>query len=170
MAKANQEVSCYPTVCTKNRGASAVKKSYSRTNYKRALLVAKLHKSLRSLLVFTLVALVIFFISTFTAGFIKPYLITYNESREIAKIKKQIAEAKAENARLKRELAYLKTPLGKEVEARKQGWVRPGEIAVILESPSSSTIRKESVQANNQSTFLQKTWQVIKETFTLDKH
>jgi cell division protein FtsL len=66
---------------------------------------------------------------------IKPYRIGYSESKDIIEIKKQIAEAEAENKALKADIEYLKRPEGKLVEARKLGFVKEGEVAVVIEQP-----------------------------------
>ena len=65
----------------------------------------------------------------------KPYVISYRESKDIAVIRKQIAEAEAENKSLKSQIGYLKTDRGKIVEARKLGFVRNGEISIVVGKP-----------------------------------
>lgn len=67
----------------------------------------------------------------------KPYVVGHREGKEIAEIKRQIAEAESENRELKAAIEYLSTPAGVEVEARKLGWVKKGEIAVVVERPRS---------------------------------
>jgi len=62
----------------------------------------------------------------------RPYVISYTESKERSDIQRQIAQAEAENHALKQEIVHLDTPEGKEAEARKLGWVKQGEIAVVV--------------------------------------
>jgi cell division protein FtsL len=69
----------------------------------------------------------------------RPYLISYAESKEITDAKQQIAQAKAEHERLQRDIEYMKTPSGQEEEARKLGWVKQGEISVVVETPVAPT-------------------------------
>ena len=80
----------------------------------------------------------------------RPYLISYGESREIAQVKKEIAEAQAENNTLKRDINYLSTLKGKEAEARKLGWVKEGEVALVVQQPEDAE-SKEIEQAKQQA-------------------
>jgi len=48
------------------------------------------------------------------------------------------AAAEAENKKLKEDRAYLQTAQGKEAEARKLGFVKEGEISLIVEHPEKS--------------------------------
>lgn len=93
----------------------------------------KLRKAARTAVVLAIGAFILLAVGAVIAKAARPYLITYNEAREIEQIKRQIAEAEAENKALREDIAYLQTKRGKEVEARKLGWVKKGEIAVIVE-------------------------------------
>lgn len=62
----------------------------------------------------------------------KPYVISYRESKDIVSIKREISEAEAENRALKGQIGYLKTDRGKVAEARKLGFVKPGEISLVV--------------------------------------
>ncbi|HET6453920.1 MAG TPA: septum formation initiator family protein [Armatimonadota bacterium] len=73
----------------------------------------------------------------------RPYLISYTESKERADIQRQIAQANAEKNALKRDIAYLGTPKGKEEEARKLGWVKTGEVAVVVPDTGPSPFASE---------------------------
>ncbi|MHB0911926.1 MAG: FtsB family cell division protein [Armatimonadota bacterium] len=86
-----------------------------------------------------------------------PYLISYSESKDIVQVRKEIAEARAENSTLKRDMDFLKTPQGREAEARKLGWVKPGEIALVVERPEPE--KKEAAK-------LESPVQVIRESFS----
>jgi len=83
-------------------------------------------------------AAVICIVGTVVSKAARPYLISHAESKEISEINRQIAEANAENRALKKEIAYLSTPEGKEAEARKLGWVKAGEVAIVIERPQNS--------------------------------
>ena len=73
----------------------------------------------------------------------RPYVISYTESKERADIQRQIAQANAEKNALKRDIAYLGTPKGKEEEARKLGWVKQGEVAVVVPDTGPSPFASE---------------------------
>lgn len=64
----------------------------------------------------------------------KPYLISHGESKQIEEIEKQIAELEADNKKLREEIDYIKSPRGIEIEARKLGWVKEGEVAIVVEN------------------------------------
>jgi hypothetical protein len=63
---------------------------------------------------------------------IKPILLLRAESRQIAELEKQSEKVQAENRSLTEQKNYLQTARGKEQEARKLGWVKPGEVGVIV--------------------------------------
>jgi cell division protein FtsB len=73
----------------------------------------------------------------------RPYVISYTESKERADIQRQIAQANAEKNALKHDIAYLDTPEGKEAEARKLGWVKTGEVAVVVPDSGPSPFASE---------------------------
>ena len=47
--------------------------------------------------------------------------------------RRQIADLDHQNADLRRRIAYLQTDEGKTTEARKMGFVKPGEIPIVVE-------------------------------------
>ncbi|GEM_PF-2714977 len=73
----------------------------------------------------------------------KPYVVGYSESREITEITQQIAEEEARRRELKSEIRYLQTPAGMEAEARKLGWVKEGEISVVVENAKKEPTPEE---------------------------
>lgn len=75
----------------------------------------------------------------------RPFLISYAESREIAVISREKAAAENDNRRLKEEKEYLLTARGKEAEARKLGWVRDGEVAIVVEQPDRPDVSDAEV-------------------------
>lgn len=146
-----------------------MRKSGNRRTSRKIRLSPSLRRFLQSAKMFALVTLVLFIVSSMAAKAVKPYLIYHNEKKEIAEIQKQIALEKAENARLKRELRNLDTPLGKEVEARKQGWVKPGEIAVILEPSDGSRNSQRPPEVEAQMSMWQKLCYSVGRIFTSNK-
>ena len=60
---------------------------------------------------------------------VKLYSREYNETQALAR---QVADMKKENADLQRRISYLKTGEGSAQAARKLGWVKPGEITLVL--------------------------------------
>lgn len=61
---------------------------------------------------------------------LRPVLLDQEERDQVRHLSAAVAAAKAHNANLKRQIQLLKTPQGIEVEARRLGWVRPGEILI----------------------------------------
>lgn len=51
---------------------------------------------------------------------------------ENARIERRILELRLENQRLRKAVAALNTPQGMEREARRLGYVRPGEIPLVI--------------------------------------
>lgn len=70
----------------------------------------------------------------------RPYVINYGESREVARLQKEIGAARAENRQLKGEIRDIETQTGKEAEARKLGWVKKGETAIVVEQPQKTAL------------------------------
>ncbi|MFA6665254.1 MAG: septum formation initiator family protein [Armatimonadota bacterium] len=66
----------------------------------------------------------------------RPYRISHGEAKEIAETKRQIKAEEEQNRALKQNIEFLKTDSGREVEARRLGWVKPGEVAIVVEQPS----------------------------------
>jgi DNA repair exonuclease SbcCD ATPase subunit len=52
--------------------------------------------------------------------------------RENARIERRLLEVQQENQRLRREAQALQTPNGMEREARRLGYLRPGEVPLIV--------------------------------------
>jgi len=96
---------------------------------------SRLARGFRVLLALAVVACGVALVGAIIAKGAKPYLISHGEAKEIGQVKQQIAQAEAESRALKKKIGYLQTPQGKEAEARKLGWVKEGEIAVVLGEP-----------------------------------
>lgn len=109
-------------------------KAKTRTHYSvgRSKRRSKFGRYLRMFLMLACLALAFLIVRAMVMKAARPYLISYNESKERSEIQKQIAQAEAENRGLKRDIIYLDTAEGKEAEARKLGWVKTGEVAVVV--------------------------------------
>lgn len=96
-------------------------------------------KFVRNVLTLLGMCAVLLFIIMVTHKAIRPYLISYGESREIANISREVAAAEKENKALKKDITYLTDKKTKNkamtAEARKLGWVKNGETAVVIERP-----------------------------------
>jgi len=57
-----------------------------------------------------------------------------NESSETRRLGSELANLKKQNAEMERQINYLKTPQGAAQAARKLGYVKPGEISLVLPS------------------------------------
>ncbi len=64
----------------------------------------------------------------------RPFKLYNAEYQETQKLALQLDELRKENAMLERRIKYLQSSRGAAQEARKLGWVKPGEIALILPS------------------------------------
>ena len=64
---------------------------------------------------------------------IRPYREAGVEARRLAITRRQIADLDQRNAALRRQVAYLNTPDGVASEAHKMGYLRPGEIPLVIE-------------------------------------
>ncbi|HHX38384.1 MAG TPA: hypothetical protein GX715_00330 [Armatimonadetes bacterium] len=65
-----------------------------------------------------------------TCAALRPYLLDREEVAAIRRLSAEVAAVEAQNDALRRRIAVLKTPKGIEVEARRLGWVQPGEILI----------------------------------------
>jgi hypothetical protein len=99
---------------------------------------SKLVRFFRRLGLFGIACVVLLVVYMILAKASRPFLISYAESREIAGIKREKDAVEAENRRLRTNREYLKTDQGKEAEARKLGWVKSGEVAVVVGQPEHS--------------------------------
>jgi hypothetical protein len=90
----------------------------------------------------------------------RPFRISYAESKDISIIKREKAAAELENQQLKREKQALLTASGKEIEARKQGWVKDGEVVGVVGQPEQ-TAAPEYDQPKPDAP--KSKWQAVKE-------
>lgn len=68
---------------------------------------------------------------------VRPVKLLCAGKAEVSKMEEKFAKDKAENKALREKRKYLLTPSGAEAEARKLGYVRPGEVSVIIEDNKS---------------------------------
>ncbi len=78
----------------------------------------------------------------------KPYLVGHTENREIAQINRQIAQETARHKSLDKQIGYVQTPAGMESEARKLGWVKEGEVAVVVDDTKKEPIADKASESN----------------------
>lgn len=64
---------------------------------------------------------------------IKPYQEASRQRTQLAQTQRQSDRVAAENTQLERRIAYLKTPDGVASEARRMGYLRPGEYPIVVE-------------------------------------
>ena len=64
---------------------------------------------------------------------VKPYREASRQTVQLAETEHQSSEIAAENVQLERRIAYLKTPDGAASEARRMGYLRPGEYPIVVE-------------------------------------
>lgn len=62
----------------------------------------------------------------------RPFQLVGTEKREKARVVNDYKALKKQNQELERQLHYLKTPEGIAQEARKQGFVKPGEVSLVI--------------------------------------
>lgn len=120
-------------------------------------------RSIRILFMLTVVACILFCVGAIAAKAARPYIISHGESREISEVNRQISKALAENTALKQEIALLSTHEGKEEEARKHGWVKEGEIALVIEQPPKSQTQggKPADSAGSESFWHAAGWRIL---------
>lgn len=63
---------------------------------------------------------------------IRPYHEARVQTAQLARTRQASAALLAENADLARHIAYLKTPDGVAAEARRMGYLRPGELPIVV--------------------------------------
>ncbi len=124
-------MSVSPSPRTRTRGRTVIRRRRRRW-YAR--------KSFARLLLAILVAAVALWLdSSFVSKILRPFRLVSVEKREHARIVGDYQALKKQNAALRRQLHYLQTPEGIAQEARKQGYVKPGEVSIVLpeEKPKS---------------------------------
>lgn len=72
---------------------------------------------------------------------LRPVRLVGNEQREKDKIVAEYKSLRNQNDDLRRQLRYLQTKDGVAQEARKHGFVKPGEISLVITEPDHQTPR-----------------------------
>lgn len=72
----------------------------------------------------------------------RPFRLYSREHRETRQVALQLESLRKENAAMERQIKYLKTGEGSAQAARKLGWVKPGEITLVLPDSNSKDERK----------------------------
>jgi cell division protein FtsB len=80
-------------------------------------------------------AAVLAFAGRFVAFAVEPVLATWRTGREIQRLQSELDRDRAVNKQLEQDIAYLQTPAGIEQEARRRGYVLPGEVALSVVAP-----------------------------------
>ena len=90
-------------------------------------------KTLWPMLKLSLVALVAIVMGVMVGNkILRPFKLYSRESRETGQLASQLTTLKKQNTVLERQIAFLRTPRGSAEAARKLGWVKPGEITLVL--------------------------------------
>lgn len=76
------------------------------------------------------IAAVVFVISRIS----RPFVLYDREIQATHQLQNQVDAYRAENAALERRIKYLQTPEGAAQAARELGWVKPGEITLVISS------------------------------------
>ncbi len=72
---------------------------------------------------------------------VRPYREAQAQSVQLARTQAESSALAAQNALLTRHIAYLKTSDGVASEARKMGYLRPGEIPIVVEGLTTPDAR-----------------------------
>jgi cell division protein FtsB len=70
---------------------------------------------------------------------VQPYQMSRDQAQRMAVLNTQLADTNAQNATLERQTAYLQRSDGIEAEARDKGYLKPGEISLVIENPPAVT-------------------------------
>lgn len=87
----------------------------------------------RAALSVAIIAVSLFLAACLVTKAIKPYQEASRQKVQLAETLRQSDSLTAENAQLERRVAYLKTSGGIASEARRMGYLRPGEYPIVVE-------------------------------------
>lgn len=74
-----------------------------------------------------------------SAAVFRPLAVAHRADVEVGQLRSQLDQEVVRNRRLRSQLEYLKTPAGVEEEARRKGWIRSGETALVIPPQAQST-------------------------------
>lgn len=114
-------------------------------------------------------AVVVTFASRIAAFAMQPVLATVRTGAEIRRLQDVKRQEAQVNESLKQDILYLKTRAGIEQEARRRGWVKPGEVALALVQPETpeppvTVDRKPVESASAESSTLSERVQSVLDT------
>ena len=73
---------------------------------------------------------------------VRPFRLYDTESRATRQLERDLQTLRKENVILARQIKYLQTSKGAAEAARKLGWVKPGEVTLVLPPEENGTKRK----------------------------
>lgn len=73
-----------------------------------------------------------FVLFVFAARIAQPYAMQHQQAVQIRAAKTELAESNESNADLQSQIDFLKRPEGVAVQARAQGYLRPGEVSLEI--------------------------------------
>jgi hypothetical protein len=68
----------------------------------------------------------------------QPYEMMHQERTQISSLKAGLDQTNSQNAVMQQRADYLTRPDGEVAAARAQGYVKPGEVSLIIETPADS--------------------------------
>ncbi len=80
-----------------------------------------------------LIAVTVFLAVCLVTKAVKPYREASRQRVQLAETQRQSESVAAHNVQLQRRVAYLRTPNGIASEARRMGYLRPGEYPIVVE-------------------------------------
>jgi cell division protein FtsB len=90
-------------------------------------------------------AAMVFLLGQMVAGKVaRPFRLLNSESRESQRMVAELESLRKQNETLERRLRYLQTPRGAAQAARKLGYVKPGEILLVLPPESPAPAKKSA--------------------------
>ncbi len=95
----------------------------------------------RVALLFCFLGVLVFLAVALVAKAVRPYREARGQSVQLARTQAESSALAAQNALLQRHIAYLKTSDGVASEARKMGYLRPGEIPIVVEGLTTPDAR-----------------------------
>ncbi len=116
--------------------ASASRRNHTRIKWKQVLAITK---------GIVLVLLVVTFVAVFVDKLLKPIRLYTREYRATQLLASEVSNLKKENAELANQIRYLQTSKGASVAARKLGYVKKGEVTIIL--PEETVVSKSTKAA-----------------------
>lgn len=71
---------------------------------------------------------------------VRPFHLWFSEKQAVNGLEMQLAQINHENEALRLKREYLMSAPGAETEARKLGYVTPGEVPVIMQAPKPAPV------------------------------